>query len=57
MHTIPVLALIAALAAKALLRAHHGPPQQTWENGLTAVATALGLVTLVIFVFDVLGMT
>jgi hypothetical protein len=56
MHTLPVLALIAALTAKALLRAHHGPPRQPWERGLTAVAAALTLVALVMFVVDVQGL-
>ena len=56
MHMITALALIVVLAAKALLRAHHGPPQNTWETALTASAAALTISTLVIFVVDAQGL-
>jgi hypothetical protein len=56
MHALTVLTLILVLAAKALLRAHHGPPLYGWEVALTAVAGALTLTTLVLFVLDAQGL-
>ena len=56
MHTIPVLALIVLLAAKALLRAHHGPPLHAWEGVLTTIAAVLTLITLVLFIVDAQGL-
>jgi hypothetical protein len=56
MQALPVLALIAALAAKALLRAHHGLPRHSWERWLTVVAAGLTVVTGVLFFIDVDGL-
>ena len=57
MHTIPVLTLIVLLAAKALLRAHHGHPLHTWERVLTTIAAILTLITVVLFIVDAEGLT
>lgn len=57
MHTVPVLALIVALAAKALLRAHHGPPRRPWEHRLTVVAAGLTVVTVIVLALDALDLT
>jgi hypothetical protein len=56
MHVITVLTLIVVLETKALLRAHHGPPQHGWETALTALAAALLVSTLVMFVVDAQGL-
>jgi hypothetical protein len=52
MHAVLVPLLIFALAAKALLRAHHGPPREGWERALTTLTATLTVITLVVFLRD-----